>query len=157
QVGRGPGEPGHAVPGVPQPGACCPGDEPGLPGAPGPDRTLDPAGWRVQALRGAEVKILNALELRGQESVGGLTMKTGPCRVNASGQIMHEPCGWTTDVQRTGNAVRCCKCGGLFEWRDGQFFPAAPVNPALATLRAAGKAVATVGQVALGLAVLAFG
>jgi hypothetical protein len=59
-------------------------------------------------------------------------MTTGPCRVNASGQIMHEPCGWTTDVQGTGNAVRCCKCGSRFEWRDGHFFPATPVNPALA-------------------------
>jgi hypothetical protein len=60
-------------------------------------------------------------------------------------------------VRRTGTAVRCCKCGGLFEWRDGHFYPAAPVNPALATLLAAGKAVATVGQAVLGLAALAFG
>jgi hypothetical protein len=80
-----------------------------------------------------------------------LTIMKKPCQVNSAGQIKREPCGWTTDVQRTGNVVRCCQCASRFEWRDGYFFPAVP------TLRVAGKAVATAGKIVLGLAILALG
>ena len=80
-----------------------------------------------------------------------------PCQVNSAGQIKHEPCGWTTDVQRMGSVVLCCKCGSRFEWRDGHFFAVVPTNPALRTLRVAGKALATAGKIVLGLAILAFG
>lgn len=79
-----------------------------------------------------------------------------PCQVNDSGQIWHTPCGWTTDVQTSGNIVKCCKCGGMFEWRDGHYIVVAPTGPVASSLRVAGNVVMTVGKIVIGLGLLAF-